>query len=97
LLGSGLEPDVWVEIDPAEEAQAFHAAWTRGAAAVISEPPALPRLQHDISAIVLDAGVASAPTPGPVDPILRAGIDAVTAIQVRLASPTSAPSLPKNP
>jgi hypothetical protein len=97
LLGSGLEPDVWVEIDPTEEARAFHAAWTRGAAAVISEPPALPRLQHDISAIVLDAGVASAPTPGPVDPILRAGIDAVTAIQVRLASPTPAPSLPKNP
>jgi carboxyl-terminal processing protease len=96
LMGSGLEPDVWVEMDPAEEARAFHAAWTQGAAALISEPPALPRLHHDISAIVLDAGVASAPAPGPADPILRAGVDAVTAIQARLATPTPPPSSPKS-
>ena len=88
-MGTPLEPDVWVDADPVWEWRSFTAAWSRGAASVVAEPPPLPRLSHDLSAVVLDATVPTDSTPPLADPILRAGVDAVLAIQARLAKPAS--------
>jgi hypothetical protein len=92
LLTTPLEPDVLVEIDPAAEKIAFLTT-TASATKALAEPPPLPRLNQDVNAIVLDAGADRSATPPPADPILKAGVDAVTAITARITPP----SLPAKP
>lgn len=88
LLGRPLEPDVWVEMDPVQERAAFAAAATAGAASTLAEPPPLPRLNQDLRPLIVNAGSAMNPAPVPLaDPILKAGVDAITALHVRLAKP----------
>jgi len=88
LLGKALEPDVWVEIDPIQEKAAFAAAASSGAATTLAEPAPLPRLHQDLSPLIVNADAAQHPAPVPLaDPILKAGVDAVTAIHARLAKP----------
>lgn len=93
LLGTGLEPDVAVEGDPALERRAFLAAYASGAASTLAEPAALPRLNQDINPVVLDSTVGGGDAPL-ADPVLKAGVDAVLAIQARTARPAAASAPP---
>lgn len=80
LLGSPLEPDILVETDPALEKQAWEAAARQSAASVLAEPPPLPRVQEEYGP---EQAAKEAPSKPLADSILKAAVDAITALQLR--------------
>lgn len=87
LLAGPLAPDLLAEIPLPEERTAFQAAFRSGAAALLADIEPLPRLNQDINAQVLNAAAEKAAKAPLSDPVLKAGVDAVTAIQVRRQPP----------
>jgi C-terminal processing protease CtpA/Prc len=83
LMAGPLASDILTEIPVAEERTAFQAAFRSGAAALLAEPDPLPRLNQDINAQVLNAEAEKTADLPLADPVLKAAVDAATAIQVR--------------
>lgn len=86
LFGTPLEPDLWVEIDPAQEKRAWQTAASQSAVATLVEPPALPRLHQENGGPAVPEAEPSTPAP-PADPVLKAAVDAIIALQVRPVPP----------
>lgn len=92
LLASGIAPDILAEVAAAEERAAFAAAYRSGAASLLAEPDPLPRLNQDVSSQVLNAEAEKPSKPPLADPVLKAAVDGITAIQVRRQPPPANPA-----
>jgi C-terminal processing protease CtpA/Prc len=83
LMAGPLASDILTEVAIAEERTAFQSAFRSGVAALLAEPDPLPRLNQDINAQVLNAEAEKTAAAPLADPVLKAAVDAATAIQIR--------------